>query len=339
MYISQIIKILLLIICGIVFYFLFLPKSYDVLPFEEREGTQYWQLKTGSRIGYTKIESQSSEKKSPIIYLHGGPGGRVKNVEIETLAPLSALGHDLYFYDQIGSGHSDRLKDIKEYTVKRHKEDLEAIVELIGNQKVIIIGQSWGSLLAINFLQDHSDKVERMILTGPGPILPINSSLKKVKSPDSLQLQAPKFSNKEGNQKAYTARSKLIMKWAQLFGKKLAKDKEVDDFFTYLNEELSKSTTCDGTGINRYTGGAGYYTHIMTVKSFYEVPNQKEKLKTITTPILLIKGQCDNQAWGYTKEYLELLPHSRLEIIKNTGHNLFSGDRAHYYQLVKHFLD
>jgi pimeloyl-ACP methyl ester carboxylesterase len=51
---------------------------------------------------------------------------------------------DVYLYDQIGSGWSDRLDDIRQYTALRHKKDLEAIVQAIGAEKVILIGQSWG---------------------------------------------------------------------------------------------------------------------------------------------------------------------------------------------------
>ncbi|KAA3641265.1 MAG: alpha/beta hydrolase [Bacteroidetes bacterium] len=316
----------------------FIPRTYDVLAFEERKGTEYWELSTGSTIGYTKIESSPEEKKSPIIYLHGGPGGRIKDEVIEALRPLSALGHELYFYDQIGSGHSARLDDISKYSVERHKADLLEIIETIKAEKVILIGQSWGCLLAVNFLQHHSEKVERMILGGPGPILPINRSLKNVSPPDSLNLKNPAFTNQEGNKKANNLRSKLMLRWAYILNRKLASDKEADDFFTFLNGELSKSTFCDAGQAERFKGGGGYYSHIMTVKSFYEVEDKRDRLGKINTPVLIIRGQCDNQKWGYAKEYLDLLPNTKLEIIENTGHNLVDGNGEMYLELIGEFI-
>jgi len=107
-----------ILIFGIIFS---IPAEYDVEPFRERKGTQYWNLEEDSKIGYTKVETTISKKKDPIIYIHGGPGGRVKDEVIEVLKPLSEQGHDLYFYDQIGSGHSTRLKDITQYSVERHR--------------------------------------------------------------------------------------------------------------------------------------------------------------------------------------------------------------------------
>ena len=80
----------------------------------------------------------------------------------------------------------------------------------------------------------------KVILTGPGPILPINRSMTNEIPPDRLNLLEPEFSNKEGNEKIYNWRSKTILKWAYLFNSKLATDREVDDFFTCLNEAIKR---------------------------------------------------------------------------------------------------
>ena len=315
-----------------------IPVDYKVKPLTKRNNTQYWQLNTGSKIGYFKIEAKSPQKKNPIIYLHGGPGGKVKDDIIETLKPLASLGHDLYFYDQVGSGHSNRLDDISEYIVKRHQEDLNEIIAKTQSEQVILIAQSWGACLAINYLQDFSEKVEKVILTGPGPILPINKKLENINPPDSLSLIEPEFSNKQGNEKVYTWRSRLILKWAYLFNAKLAEDQEVDQFFTVLNQELVKSTTCKGTPHNQLEGGLGYYNHIMTVKSFQDVDDKRSQFKKMDIPILILRGQCDNQKWGFTKEYLDLFSNSKLEIIEGVGHNLIHGGKEKYYELVEEFL-
>jgi pimeloyl-ACP methyl ester carboxylesterase len=33
-----------------------------------------------------------------------------------------------------------------------------------------------------------------------------------------------------------------------------------------------------------------------------------------------MKGECDNQKWGFTNEYLELFKNSELKIIPGAGH-------------------
>ena len=320
--------------------FILFPRTYDVEAFEKRDGTAYWELDTGSKIGYTKISASTSvsSQKYPILYLHGGPGGRVHDKVIETLKPLSNLGHDLYFYDQVGSGHSQRLSDISEYSVERHKNDLRAIVSQTGSDKVILIAHSWGCLLAVNYLEDYSETVERIVFSGPGPILPIRRQLRNVEAPDSLNLIEPEFSNREGNKKANNLKSWWVQKWAYIVNSKLASDAEMDDFFTHLNQELSKSTDCTPGPTERYKGGGGYYSHIMTVKSFYHMRDNRDKLKNVHTPILLLRGQCDNQKWGFAKEYVDLFSNASLKIIEGVGHDILSRKGDEYYQLIKAFL-
>jgi proline iminopeptidase len=51
-----------------------------------------------------------------------------------------------------------------------------------------------------------------------------------------------------------------------------------------------------------------------------------------------MKGECDNQKWGYTKEYLELLPHSELKIIPGAGHAIEIEQPGIYIRTIVDFL-
>lgn len=108
-----------------------MARSYNVPQLQKRASTQYWDLPTNSRIGYTLISAKNKKKPYPIIYLHGGPGGFVTERDITMLSPLSDDGYDVYLYDQIGSGQSDRLENINEYTVQL--SNLNFIKKLYGN--------------------------------------------------------------------------------------------------------------------------------------------------------------------------------------------------------------
>jgi proline iminopeptidase len=323
-------------ICTLLYIF-FWPRQYNIPSFVPRANTQYLELKTGSKLAYWHIQNQSDTTKTPIIYLHGGPGGIITDEIMNFYRPLVQKGHDLYFYDQIGSGHSDRLEDITKYTVERHLDDLAQLIEKTASEKVTLFGHSWGALLATAYLLEHPEQIDKIILTGPGPILPINYSLAKNVAPDSLNMQAPRFSNKEANAQRYNRRMKLISYCAQAFGWKIASDQEVDDFYSYLNEGLSKATTCEGQKTTRRPG-LGYYAHIMTLKSFREVPDRKDQMKNIEVPILLLKGQCDNQAWGFTQEYLEIFPNIQFEILENIGHDITEANQTGFIHKLDKFL-
>jgi proline iminopeptidase len=329
----------ILLPCTLFFLFkIFYPRNYNVPQIQKRVSTQFWELPTGSKIGYTLILAKGLKKPCPIIYLHGGPGGHVSDRDIKTLEPLSDDGYDLYLYDQVGSGQSARLENINEYTVDRHIKDLEEIIKKTGSEKVIFIGQSWGAVLAVLFTIDNPNKVEKLILTSPGPIYPVHKELASIKAPDSFHLREPYYSNNQGNKKANNLRTKAITFWATTFNKKLASDEEADNFSTYLSSEVDKSTVCDTAKILKAEAGGGFYASLMTFKNLGQLHDPRPKIKNSNIPILVMKGQCDNQKWGFTNEYLELFPTHNLSVIPNAGHFIMVEQPEIYLKRIKEFL-
>lgn len=337
--ILRFIKYMFLFLIVLFLFQILLPKSYDVPPLQKRAGTQFWNLSTGSKIGYTLVSAKGKKKPYAIIYLHGGPGGHITDRNIKMLSPLSNNGYDVYLYDQIGSGQSGRLKDIKQYTVERHIRDLEEIIKKAGTHKVILIGQSWGAILAVLFTANNPDKVEKLIFTSPGPVFPVRRELANIKAPDSFHLRNPVFTNAQGNEKANNIRTKVMKIFATIFGKQLAPDKEADDFATYLNFEVNKSTVCDTSKILPAEAGGGFYAAVMTFESLVKVQDPRPKIKNLKISGLVMKGQCDNQKWGFTNEYLTLFPNHQLAIIPNAGHFISVEQPALYINTIQEFVN
>ena len=337
-WISVLFKVTVLIIGGFVILILFLPKSYNIPVFKQREGTRFWTLKTGSRIAYMHICAKGEKKPFPIIFLQGGPGGPIYDENIRILSKLADSGYDVFLYDQIGCGFSDRLKNIEEYTVERHKRDLENIVEILSAEKVILIGQSWGAILAAEFIADNPGKVDKVIFTSPGYLLPVNPSLAKIKAPDSLNLLSPQFTNKQGREKVYTYRAKLIEMCAKAFSWKLAPDKEMDEFETILDQEMRKSTVCNPTFITAPDSRSGFFSMVKTVQSFDHAKEIRSKLRHCTVPALIMRGQCDWVKWGYVTEYLDLFANHKLVMVPGAGHSIAREQPELYIKTILDFL-
>ena len=329
----------LLILLIVVLYKVLWPRHYNVQSREKEINSTFWQLSTGSTIGYTYLSSTSNETQAyPIIYLHGGPGGAISKRVIDDLKPLSDDGFDLYFYDQVGSGASSRLSDISEYTVQRHVDDLNEIITKINSGKVTLIGQSWGSVLAAAYLSKHPERIDKIIFTSPGPIYPINNAEINIPAPDSFRLRAPFYTNKAANQSSTNIRIKAITFFATRFGKKVASDKEVDEYADFLDSKAYKSALCD-TSVNLANRGRnGFFASIMTYKSVLGLKDFREKIKGVNTPVLILKGQCDNQPWGATNEYLSLFPNHKFVLIPNAGHFINVEQHEMYIREIKNFL-
>ncbi|MCX6303440.1 MAG: alpha/beta hydrolase [Bacteroidetes bacterium] len=328
----------LLICTGIFLFLLFYPRKYNVPQLQGRKNIQYWTLPTGSRIAYTFIASKGAKMPYPVIYLHGGPGGFISDATVQRFLPLSEDGFDVYLYDQVGSGYSGRLENIEGYTADRHKRDLAEIIKKTGAEKVILIGQSWGAILATLYVADHPGRVEKLIFTGPGPVYPVRKELGAIVPPDSLHLKQPLYSNRQANEKIENLRSKTVFLYAKIFDIKLASDKEMDDFETSLSNETAKTTVCDTSKAGKAKGGAGYYVRIMTLRSLFEMRDPRPQLKNSPVPLFIMRGECDNQKWGYLTEYMELFPNHQLVVIPGAGHAISVEQPGLYLKTLRAFL-
>jgi proline iminopeptidase len=342
MLISKPLKIILLLFIVSLLGFaaiILIPRHYRVQHLKPRTGISFWHLSTGSRIAYTMYAAKGIKKPYPVIYLHGGPGAGITERELQVYAALADDGYDVYLYDQIGCGRSGRLKNINDYTADRHVKDLQEIVKKISATKVILIGQSWGSILCMLYTADNSNSIDKIIITAPGAIQPGRPELETIAAPDSLGLKQPMVLMGKRNEKTETLRERAIFYFARKFGIKIASDREADEFATFMTTTLNRSMVCDTSNAVIAEGTEGYYVHYMTMKSFAKVRDPRPILTNSQLPVLIMKAQCDNQKWGYTKEYLDLFPNHRLVIVKGAGHNIFLEQPGEYIRLIEEFLE
>jgi len=98
--------------------------------------------------------------------LHGGPGAHH-----DYLLPqydLLARGRTLLYYDQRGGGQSPVSRETP-VGWREHVADLEALRRQWALERLTLLGYSWGGLLALLYLLEHPERVERLALVSPGP--------------------------------------------------------------------------------------------------------------------------------------------------------------------------
>lgn len=111
---------------------------------------------------YIKTFGKSTNK--PIIFLHGGPGYNCANFEATTAQKLADKGFFVIAYDRRGEGRS---KDPKAtFTFRETFDDLNSIYEKYGLSKSILIGHSFGGIVATIFATSNENKVQSVILVG-----------------------------------------------------------------------------------------------------------------------------------------------------------------------------
>jgi proline iminopeptidase len=110
-------------------------------------------------------ESFGDPANPAIIVLHGGPGA-----DYRSLLPLQALSdaYHVTFYDQRGAGLSERVP-AEALTLQTHLDELVGVLDHVSpDAPAILIGHSWGAMLASAFLGAHPDRVSAAVLIEPG---------------------------------------------------------------------------------------------------------------------------------------------------------------------------
>ena len=127
----------------------------------------------GGQEQYVLIRGKNTENPV-IIYLHGGPSGPDSYI---TYGFSNGLIDDytLIAWDQRGCGRTyfknrniDSVNDTA--TFEQALKDLDALVDYacdrFGQEKIIIMGHSYGTLLGSSYVQEHPDKVWKYIGVG-----------------------------------------------------------------------------------------------------------------------------------------------------------------------------
>lgn len=101
--------------------------------------------------------------KTPIIFLHGGPGGSCKNRHKGLYDPKRQR---VIFHDQRGCGQSTPYGSLEHNTTQDLVEDIEKIAKHLKLDKFIVVGGSWGSTLAFAYGIKYPEHVAAMVLDG-----------------------------------------------------------------------------------------------------------------------------------------------------------------------------
>lgn len=109
------------------------------------------------------VEESGNPKGIPIVFVHGGPGIGTTPEDRRFFDPAS---YRIILFDQRGSGRSTPHSSLENNTLENLITDLEKIREMLGVDRWILFGGSWGSTLSLCYAQKFPSRVMGMILRG-----------------------------------------------------------------------------------------------------------------------------------------------------------------------------
>lgn len=99
----------------------------------------------------------------PAVFLHGGPGGGCSPTHRRVFDPEK---YDVMLFDQRGCGRSKPHAELEANTTWHLVADIERLRTLMGVEKWLVFGGSWGSTLALAYAETHPGHVSELILRG-----------------------------------------------------------------------------------------------------------------------------------------------------------------------------
>jgi len=114
-----------------------------------------------------QLHYRTAGSGSPIVFLSGGPG-----LDVDYMIPVAEFVPTTFlrvFYEQRGTSRSRVANVSAENMSLRHVvEDLEGLRIALKQDRLFLIGHSWGGMLAMAYGAAHPDRVDRLILISSG---------------------------------------------------------------------------------------------------------------------------------------------------------------------------
>ena len=287
--------------------------------------TKYWQLQTGSLIGYSEFDPPGGVPIKPeaVVYLHGGPGVRQGPFDQDAYGTFAAYGFRVFLFDQAGSGLSSFLPHLRDYTVARSVADLEAIRQKIGVEKMILIGHSWGSTLAASYMAKYPTHVAKVVFHSPGRIWRLESDDYDYSRTDArgghlpqLRLLAALYlrdRNPDAAEKLVSQRESellVIPSFRDTLGTVVCKG----DFNKLPGDLIGALDGHENPGVNPYV----LQELIPDTERAEEDPHAA--LHENHTLAILLYPECNYLSWEGAVDYRNTLPNLKIYYIPRAGH-------------------
>lgn len=258
-------------------------------------------------------------KGTPVVMLSGGPG-----FSPEYLRPIAEkLGgsHAFVLFHQRGTGKSViETVDANALSLKNLVGDLEALRVQLKQEKLVLVGHSFGGILAMMYAREHPDRIAALaLIDSGGPTLravpKFNANLEGRFSDDE-RAKIKEWSD--------PARMKEQHKQAVL---EITKAKTAAYFADRAKAHLLTDTLTDSSFHD------GVFWSIVPQMMALDIRSGLEKVKA---PVLVIHGKQDPLESG--EEVHETFPGSRFVLLENAGHFPWLEQPERFYAALGGFL-
>ncbi|MBQ1410965.1 MAG: proline iminopeptidase-family hydrolase [Oscillospiraceae bacterium] len=276
---------------------------------------------------YYRMVGPLKSRKPPLLMLHGGPGSTHNYFEVlDRLAEED--GRQLISYDQIGCGNSYLDGQPELWTMETWIGELKAVRKALNLEEVVLLGQSWGGMLLLEYMCRHEHNgVKGIILSSTLPSSRLWGE-EQARMIRQLPAEMQEVIRDATERNDYS--SKAYQQAEALYMELHASGKPDPDAPECLMREkrLGRESYFTAWGPNEFSP-------MGTLKD-YDVT---ELLPSIDVPALIISGGNDLCTPFIAKTMYDLIPNAQWELFRDCRHACFVEDTERYIQLLKTWLN
>jgi len=283
------------------------------------EGEGYLDTPDG-KIWYKVV---GNSDRTPLLLLHGGPGFSTYYME-----PLAALSRDrpVVFFDQLGSGRSDATHDPDLWTIDHFVEQVAFVRESLDLDEVYILGHSWGTQLALEYLETNPSGVKGLVLASPAINVPrwIEDNKALLREMPPAVYQTIEKHERDGTTDSPEYEEAMMVFYHQHISRSNPWSENLVKAFDTANPELYG-----------YMWGPADWTATGTLKDY----NREDLLPGLNVPVLFTTGRYDEARPETVAHFQSLVPGAKLAIIENSAHLTMQDEPDEYNRVVGAFLN
>lgn len=258
-----------------------------------------------------------------VITLHGGPGLHFGSLVDVVRGHLNRARFILF--DQRGSLMSPVAPDqMDRVTLPALIDDIDLLRAELGQGKVVLLGHSWGTQLALHYLAAHPDRVAGLILLGTTPPYEPTGDTDSVNRQEALR---------------HRPEVQAEIHAAGLDGERLSRRQES------LKYQITGLAACTMYRVENWRRvRPGYWNRAVAEALDRKLPTEfdiRPALIASNVPVAVIQGDQDyvDPAASYWRPLAHGSDQINITVLKDTGHNSWLDDPLGFAQALTHALD
>jgi proline iminopeptidase len=270
-------------------------------------------------VGGCRLYCETEGAGQPLVLINGGPGGTHHDFHPDF--GRAAEFAEVIYYDQRGCGRSDYARG-SGYTVAQAVDDLDQLRAALKVERWVVLGWSYGGVLARSYLLKHPERVAGLVLV--------------CSSPDALRLKLQpsrqsEFISAEEQKRIDEVYGKGGLPLAQMvFNAHLNGDWKRQGFYKPTTEQLARTALYGWKHDPAFRGSIGWDLSFLDQRGMFE---------QCPIPVLILEGKHD-LTWGADKpaKLSACFPKARMVMFERSAHAPFMDEPEQFFSTLRMFL-